>query len=465
MPITLDNAAPLDPAATDADTSEFQQKLQANILKPHGRDHAVFLLLAFTGSVAETKAVVHAVGAAVTSAAEQAQQAEENKATSVEKAVVTLWLTARGYEKLGYDHTSTGLSGESDMPFWHGIAAHTNIPPEDPTDPSMPLRRWDPVYTDAGRALCAAVMIAHASRSGVELRREELLRTLPANGWVLVGEETAAMLWANREPVAGQPPKPYRVEHFGYVDGLSQPQFLTTDEGNASWPAFRPLNRLLVSDRQGGSNAFGSYIALRKLEQNPRRFREAVQAQAAVLNISPEDVCAQVMGRYRSGKPLLPLTAGSKPDQHNEFNFRADPTGRGCPFFAHVRKANPRTSSASAADEKRVMFARRSMPYGSRATTPDGLLDETAEPPAGGVGLLFIACVAEIAGQFERAYRGWLNSGSFPNLQAGLDPITSEVGSLRYDANQQAWSGFGQVVTTRGGAYFFAPSIPFLKNC
>ena len=67
------------------------------------------------------------------------------------------------------------------------------------------------------------------------------------------------------------------IEHFGYVDGRSQPIFFSTDlpeEGNIDrWDPSEPLRLVLVPDKSvPDENSFGSYFVFRKLEQDVLRF-------------------------------------------------------------------------------------------------------------------------------------------------------------------------------------------------
>jgi deferrochelatase/peroxidase EfeB len=73
------------------------------------------------------------------------------------------------------------------------------------------------------------------------------------------------------------------IEHFGYVDGRSQPLVLVSDikkeqtetDGTSVWSPEFPLSQALVKDPAGtGKSSFGSYFVFRKLEQNVRKFKE-----------------------------------------------------------------------------------------------------------------------------------------------------------------------------------------------
>ena len=74
------------------------------------------------------------------------------------------------------------------------------------------------------------------------------------------------------------------IEHFGYVDGRSQPLFIDEDleherettDGVDRWNPLVPLSHVLVPDPAAtdGDHAYGSYLVYRKLEQNVRAFKQ-----------------------------------------------------------------------------------------------------------------------------------------------------------------------------------------------
>src|SRR5262249_54790096 len=147
------------------------------------------------------------------------------------------------------------------------------------------------------------------------------------------------------------------IEHFGYVDGRSQPLLREDDieherettDGIVRWnPAF-PMRQVLVRDPgAAGGNAFGSYFVFRKLEQNVRAFTRAEDALGRQLarldpHFDPELAGAMIVGRFEDGAPVV-LQRG--PGMHNpganDSDFSGHPAGLKCPFHAHIRKANPR---------------------------------------------------------------------------------------------------------------------------
>jgi deferrochelatase/peroxidase EfeB len=354
-------------------------------------------------------------------------------------------------------------------------------------------------------------------------------------------------------------------EHFGYVDGRSQPLFFekeVTEEtekrgGTDRWnPKARP-SLVLVEDpyrdpKNPGLPAYGSYLVFRKLEQNVHGFQKHLnQLVDNALHLEGHDrrrAEALVMGRFRDGTPVaLQATPGQNDPVPNNFNFVND-SGLGCPFQAHIRRMNPRgerdsfirstldvalqrlsvvknqqerdriqstlaetlqrlsgegpeehhrfiaaalrglvggepaeryrtiqSNLAARYDEGLHRIARRSVPYGTRQPEPydNPSLDQL---PKDGVGLLFMCYQRNIRQQFEFLQANWANKQDFPIQGTGHDAITGRV-STGEEAVEQTWPqrwhdvggaripyGFSSFVTLKGGEYFFAPSIPFLKN-
>ena len=82
------------------------------------------------------------------------------------------------------------------------------------------------------------------------------------------------------------------IEHFGYVDGRSQPLFLNEDIAEephtpAGWDPSFALGRVLVKDSAARNPVqhFGSCFIFRKLEQNVRRFHQSEEDLADALGL------------------------------------------------------------------------------------------------------------------------------------------------------------------------------------
>jgi deferrochelatase/peroxidase EfeB len=155
----------------------------------------------------------------------------------------------------------------------------------------------------------------------------------------------------------------------------------------------------------------------------------------------------------------------------NDFLYsKSDPKGNRCPFSAHIRKTNPRGDSGTPFSQERMRrIARRGITYGDPAP-PNGELDTL---PITGVGLLFQCCQSNLEKQFEHLQHQWASNAQFPKPKTGKDPVIGQPasGSVRlldfpdpWGGNSRAPFGFQSFVTMKGGEYFFAPSITFLRN-
>jgi Dyp-type peroxidase family len=262
------------------------------------------------------------------------------------------------------------------------------------------------------------------------------------------------------------------VEHFGYADGISQPLFFQKDlergkqQSVTEWDPSAGPSLVLVQDPHGGEYDFGSYLVFRKLEQNVWGFFQEIEKLAEELGLAPTLAGAFAIGRFQDSTPVVLHGTDGRPDDHlSNFSFSSDPEGRKCPYHAHIRKLNPRDDVASSRDRR---IARRGITYGERA--PD-LRDQ----PTHGVGLLFMCYQRDIKRQFEFLQSRWANNANFLRENTGVDPMLGHM-SVRKPVPQKwppSWGApraahqpvnFGNFVTLRGGEYFFAPSITFLKN-
>lgn len=296
------------------------------------------------------------------------------------------------------------------------------------------------------------------------------------------------------------------VEHFGFVDGRSQPLYLKSDfkydrKGNRIgdreagidfWDPFESLERVLVADPilRNSPNCFGSYLVFRKLEQDVRSFRKREEELADRLGLIGEARAragAMAIGRFRDGTPLaVSGHNGHQPEQENNFaynhlpNGRDDTQGHCCPLQAHIRKVNPRGDRAmdlktgAAPIERQHRVARRGISYGERVPHP-GRPETLDELPSSGVGLLFMCFQANIPIQFAFLQKDWCNN---PHLETervsketGIDPVIGQASvstavplwSRQYQQEPSDRFEFSGFVRMKGGEFFFAPSIPFFQ--
>ncbi len=286
---------------------------------------------------------------------------------------------------------------------------------------------------------------------------------------------------------------PWRMEHFGFRDGISQPFVLTDVHGGAlpsppppgggrpmtdgTWAPVATGELFLGFKDEDGLTAVepanatlrngGTYLVWRKLEQDVGGFHTFLEERRR----DPEErarLAAQMMGRWPNGMPVVrhpdaqAATTTNDANTINDFRLEAEDThGQKCPIGSHVRRVNPRDHlNGEAARRHRVL--RRGISYGGSLLPPGSNGD--GEPR----GLFFVALNARIDLQFEFIQRDWLNSGEmFGRAGAGLCPLTGASEERHTDAFQESGrtapeTHLPRFVTTRGGDYFFVPSLDAL---
>jgi Dyp-type peroxidase family len=428
--------------------------LQGNILKVHGREATVSMFLTFKrGTVAAARRFIHAFAKRVTSANEQERQVKAFKTSRKTSLFTGFCLTAEGYQFLGREAEDFSQEFRDGM---RGARARLGDPP---------VSRWEPHFR---RPIHAMVTFAHdypselSKQLGVLRKRVESFATVSCEFGLTMRN---AKQWA--------------IEHFGFVDGRSQPLFFekevrrekrTDRNARSNWDPSAGPELLLVKDPHGKSDAeCGTYFVFRKLEQNVKGFKQQEKALARRLRLTKDErelAGALIVGRFRDGTPVV-LENIANGQRQNNFTYEDDRRGNRCPFFAHVRKVNPRHDSlAPYSTERSHRIARRGITYGD--PTPPG--DDETTWPERGVGLLFQCCQADLGHQFEFIQKRWVNNPDFARRNAGHDPLVGHAGATpmlvpsRWDGARRRMFDFGAFVRLRGGEYFFAPSIPVLRR-
>ena len=478
MPLNLN--APLAWTKADADEIRLLQNLQGNILKGHGRRFTanIFFRLDPKKPLESKRALREIANYHVTNAHRQLLDTQRHHAGDDSGGPFChLALAFKAYAALGIDDSKA----PKDPHFRAGMAAG------DFDDP--PKAAWEAVFQQEIHGLLLAADTSEAGTTGLAATLPALLESAGAS--VVHVQRGRALLNA-----AG-----FGIEHFGYVDGRSQPLMLVedidkeaADAGVARWdPAF-PLSTALIKDPGSDDpEAFGSLFIFRKLEQDVRAFKRNEQVVADQLNLVGADARelagAMLVGRFEDGTPVTLSDEARGLTPPNDFNYDGD-AGARCPFHGHVRKTNPRGSSGiGVAQERGVIMARRGIPFVDveRDVHPDCLpeaqtlaeFDTKVAPllPTGGVGLLFMAYNHDIAGQFKVTQRFWANQTNFPPKPLGphgIDPVIGQGNNAAGDQKlPKVWDDLGQGVdngcpfsghvTMRGGEFFFSPSLAFLK--
>ena len=321
------------------------------------------------------------------------------------------------------------------------------------------------------------------------------------------------------------------VEPFGFTDGISQPEIdwdlaRNPEKGQLRYGNVVALGEFLLGYRNEyrkytdrpvlnadtttaalpsaedapekkdlGRN--GTYLVMRQLGQDVRKFWQFVGKQASATSRDAESLAAAFVGRRRDGDPLVPiqqeaiLGIGKKPVEvrQNQFTFDDDPSGARCPFGAHIRRVNPRNADlpghpvglkkltamlglgrdrflddlTSSVRFHRIL--RRGREYGPGLAPEDALTP--APPNEPDRGLHFLCLNANISRQFEFLQNAWVMNTKFAGLTGASDPLLgNREGNFsleQHGAAPRRVTGLPQFVTVRGGAYFFLPGLRALR--
>ena len=287
-------------------------------------------------------------------------------------------------------------------------------------------------------------------------------------------------------------------EHFGYRDGLGQPELEPPLPGRPR----NSLNRAHLGEvvhghpnaadypvdltdtslpepirRRATWLADGSFLVVRKYRQYVDRLEKTIAKAAATMNApaanAEELAYAKLMGRWRDGTPLV---AGNAT---NNFVYSTDPQGKDCPLHAHIRLAHPRAeASAEARASSRVpRLVRRGMSYGPAYVAGSG--------DARDRGLVFLAYNASISEQYEVVQR-WLTGGNSTGSSSGQGcPFVgvpenglarfhrfeyvrgdgaSEAARVRLEGATSLFSEPEVLTRLEWGAYLFAPSFAVMAR-
>jgi Dyp-type peroxidase family len=403
------------------------------------------------------------------------------------------------------------------------------------------ISQWDPVWQGEREAHIIVGLNSGIDPYGnplPEMEREtkylqdlcakyelEILKGHDKNG--AAWQDACALLAPDAPPGAADKPKmehnkatykPTPREHFGFIDGISNPVFdgqfgephadqmmsigngklLPAVKGQSDLDRWQPLATgefllgypdeaqeiaPMAAPNQIMRN--GTFMVFRKLHENVKSFHdyfnEAAATYAKANNIPVSDACAilkaKMAGRWEDGVPVAvapTIEAWKKFNQdhahdqtdwaYTNFTYSDDPDGAKCPVASHMRRANTRDSltRTSSALNNRRRILRRGQPYGK--TTMD---DE------GDHGIIFLIMCADLGRQFEFVQQQWINYGLDSNAGSDTCPIVGnrEGGDSKFiipvdPSGQQTpfvAAGLPQFVETRGGDYFFLPSMTALR--
>jgi Dyp-type peroxidase family len=300
------------------------------------------------------------------------------------------------------------------------------------------------------------------------------------------------------KPVAGQP-----AERDSGWAPLETGEFLLGYKDEALECPEAPSPKLLSHN--------GTFMVYRKLHQNVGSFDSYLDHVGREFPGGKEALAAKFAGRWRNGAPITKFPTepeakafaerwskckneiASAPDaasrdaakqrfaelnrQFAAFDYDTDLEGGRCPVGAHIRRANPRSALAFGTTDafdtpgalsNRRRIIRRGLPYGDSLTRR---VDDEDH------GIVFMAINASIRRQFEFVQQQWMNYGNDFRLANEKDPLVGNHGRYGDGAEGRMviqsdpkgprppffCSKLPRFVETRGGDYFFVPSLTALR--
>jgi Dyp-type peroxidase family len=445
---------------TDSSIKDVLNNLQANIIKHHGRTHAYHLFLKFK-DIADTDIknwITQVITPSVTTGLQQLIDSDNWKEHKIpaKNVVLTFSLSASGYRKLKLEATMP-----KNTAFTQGMKARKGLEDD--------ISVWDDGFKDDIDAL---IIVADAKEDNIKDKIEEI-RLHEGKIFSILHTQKGETL-KNEHGIG--------LEHFGYADGISQPLFLKEEIENQGerkqWNDSAKLDILLVNDPGiKDATCFGSYLVFRKLEQNVKGFKEAEENIGKLLkdssgNINEELAGAYIVGRFEDGTEILnsdkEYHIEDEKDFNNDFDYSSDVKGLKCPYHAHIRVTNPR-KDVGIDTAKATRIIRRGIPYNDTGKSMSFLENNQ---PEGKVGLLFQCYQQNIEAQFEVIQERWANRGDINGHVVGQDGIIGQGRNNKTKSVPLQWGqngpicpiNFGDFVTTRGGEYFFTPSVGFLSS-
>ena len=271
------------------------------------------------------------------------------------------------------------------------------------------------------------------------------------------------------------PPFDYAHDHFGYRDRLSQPVIEGTGEVPTPGSGTLKPGEFVLGYPDESGRAYempqpeilsrnGTYMAYRRLEEHVGRFRDFLR-QHGKTPAEEELIAAKLMGRWRSGAPLVLApdkddpALGADMQRNNDFNYKEmDPHGYAVPLGSHMRRMNPRDTGVNM---NRRRMIRRGATYGPHL--PEDATEDGAER-----GIAAFVICASLIRQFEFAQNVWVNDRNFHELGNERDPIIgTQDGTLEFKIPKRpirkTITGLPAFTTVKGGAYFFLPGIKALR--
>ena len=484
--------------------------IQGNLIRAYGRASFQCARYVFfrvdDDRGAEARAFIKAIAKYITTSQTWGVGADE-----VEKprATTNIAFTYSGLEALGLPRASLfGFPPE----FAEGMKNRKDILGDD--GPSAP-EKWDEAWQ--GDPVHIFISINGQNRGALEQRYAEIMRCVADSGDAVRivaghrGEHDDSLDYQDAS-VIFEKGQPCSKEHFGYTDAIGDPVFEGMPDADLAkggrgkqvkngWEVLAAGEFILghideareypVAPEPFLLSRNGSFMVYRKLHQNVGTFNKYLEQEGATYPGGKEMLAAKFVGRWRdNGAPLVDApdaaakqlgdanyqaaaTDEAKDQMLSKFTFDDDQDGAKCPFSAHLRRVNPRASLQTESDAfntpgalaNRRRVLRRGLPYGTVGDPNDD---------GGEHGIIIMMVSASISRQFEFVQQQWINYGN--DFRVGNDKdiilgnhdsrhpskaiiqVAPDSGSAPYFLRN-----IPRFVETRGGDYFFMPSMTALN--
>ncbi len=400
---------------------------------------------------------------------------------------IQLLLTARGMAALGLAAEQIHALGREVR---NGM---TSTPSRQRIGDVGPMQPTDAWWTDLDHD---AMLLVYGATAAELMPMVDAL----AQGVEISGQRTLRIPTGSREP-------------FGFVDGITRTRIAREGEAPADQIAD---GEVLLGHRDatgaiadgGPFGLHGSLVVVRELAQDVEAFWQFWMHAAGDDVRTALLLASKAVGRWPNGMPLKPGDTQEPALVEEQLHWRSfadDPEGDGCPFGAHVRRANPRDTLIPDAALSREISALHALIRRGRIFGPDAPnawyppplraamradagtnanaeagtgADTTA---AGGVdadvdvdvdqerGLMFIGLCTDLRRQFEFIMQNWLLAPKHAGLYNEVDPLLAHTGTSR-DFSLPT-GGFcrhlnpvGGWIAPRGGGYYLMPARDALET-
>ncbi|KAK0516663.1 hypothetical protein JMJ35_001266 [Cladonia borealis] len=280
-----------------------------------------------------------------------------------------------------------------------------------------------------------------------------------------------------------RPGKEKGHEHFGFMDGISNPavQDVTTNP----FPGQETIPQgIVLLGREGDAPTIGtppkpvtrppwaldgSFLTFRYLFQLVPEFNSFLEhnpiPEVPDRELGSELLGARLVGRWKSGAPIDITPTQDDPDLGGT-QIETTTSALLFPATRLIKTDALSRRTSNATTSRRIV--RAGIAFGPEVT------DVEKNGTLYGRGLLFAAYQSNLVNGFQFLQQSWANNTSFPPKKGtpGFDPIIGQAP----DGGPRTMSGTNpnnqttelylpqEWVVPKGGEYFFSPSIPALKE-